>query len=75
MRDPIEQVHSTFCKMVLGVSKKAVTCNKACRAGRSSPAAIEVIKTNVRIRAKQVNEPSIKKAKEELAKKDKAYLV
>ena len=30
MRDPIEQVHSKFCKILLGVSKNAV--NKACRA-------------------------------------------
>ena len=30
MRDPIEQVQSKFCKMLLGVSKTAA--NKACRA-------------------------------------------
>ena len=30
MRDPIEQVHSKFCKQILGVSKRAT--NKACRA-------------------------------------------
>ena len=29
LRDPIEQVHTKFCKLILGVSKRAV--NKACR--------------------------------------------
>ena len=30
LRDPIEQLHSTFCKHILGVSRRAT--NKACRA-------------------------------------------